>query len=249
MRKSGCGRKKVRRLFREEIQKLLGDHFHFYALQAHPNVDARGYIEEHFKDVIGKMYKPYNNSNYFSLALEDEEEYREDNAELLAELGKHFYVAECSLGENPSEKIEKAVAIDGTDFSPEAEDMVLCIMFDKVNEVVSAAGTVTRIAQGLALSESALRLTGDISKTRYVLLHNKKDYYVYRVEGAPRLVSKHDIGNAIVKLADKELYILFDVNPQPMDVKINAQKLAVNKGDDRISYYTTLIEFSKLTNC
>jgi len=112
--------------------------------------------------------------------------------------------------------------------------------------MVKASTPITRIAQGLALTESALRLTGDISKTRYIILHNKKDYYVYKVGSAPRLVSKKDVGNAVVKLTDKDLYILFDVNPQPLDIAIDAQKLAVNKGDNRISYYTTLIDFSKI---
>lgn len=237
---------KVRQLFREEIQKMLGEHFHFYALQAHPNVNASQYISEHFKDVLGKMYRPYSNSNYFSLALEDREEYREENAVLLAELRKHFYITDCRLGENPTAGLEKAVAEMGTDFTPEASDMVLCIMFDNVHEKVKAAGSVTRIAQGLAMTESALRLTGDISKTRYVLLHNKHDYYVYKVIGAPRLVSRNDVGNAIIKLEGKDLYIVFDVNPTPLKVEIDTKKLAVNTGDDRISYYSTMIEFSKL---
>lgn len=239
-------KEKVRRLFRQELQKMLGEHFHFYALQAHPNVSASEFIVEHFKEVLGKMYKPYRNKEYFSLALEDEEEYRAENALLLAELRKYFYVTDCRIGENPQAGLEKAITTEGTRFAPEESDLVLCIMFDDVSKRIAEAGTVTRIAQGLADTGSALRLTGDISKTKYVLLHNKREYYIYRVIGAPRLVSRKDVAGAIVKLDGQELYIVFEVNPQPMDVAIDKGKLSVNKGDDRISYYTTLIECSKL---
>ena len=92
---------KVREMFRTEIQGILSEKFEFYAMTAHPDVNAKIYIKEHFQEVLGKIYTPYSNKNIFSLALETDEKYKEDNANLLAELRNHFFVERCGIGENP----------------------------------------------------------------------------------------------------------------------------------------------------
>lgn len=96
---------KVREMFREEIQRILSEKFEFYAMMAHPNVDADTYIKEHFQEVLGKIYTPYSNKNIFSLALESDDKYKDENDELLAELRKYFFVEKCGIGENPEPRI------------------------------------------------------------------------------------------------------------------------------------------------
>lgn len=100
-------KKKVRTIFREEIQRMLQERYQFYAMRSHPDEDGRKYIKTHFQDVLGKMYTPYENTDYFSLALDKKDS--ENNEKLLEELRKHFYVVDCSLGDNPQAVIEKAI--------------------------------------------------------------------------------------------------------------------------------------------
>ncbi len=100
-------KKKVRKIFREEIQKMLQQNYQFYAMKAHPDEDGKRYIKSHFQDVLGKIYTPYENTNYYSLALDKRDE--ENNAILLDELRKHFYVVDCALGDNPQEVISRAI--------------------------------------------------------------------------------------------------------------------------------------------
>lgn len=106
--KKEAWKKKVRNIFREEIQRMLQQNYQFYAVRSHPEEDGIHYIKTHFQDVLGKMYSPYENTDYFSLALDKQD--TENNRVLLEELRKHFYVVECSLGDNPQEVINKAVA-------------------------------------------------------------------------------------------------------------------------------------------
>ena len=101
-------KKKVRAIFREEIQKMLQERYQFYAMTAHPDENGLRYIRAHFQDILGKMYTPFENTNYYSLALDKKDEI--NNAQLLEELKKHFYVEECSLGDNPFEVISKAIS-------------------------------------------------------------------------------------------------------------------------------------------
>lgn len=100
-------KKKVREKFREEIQKLLQEKYQFYAMRQLPDEDGQRYIKSHFQDLLGKMYAPYRNTNYYSLALDKSD--KATNATLLEELRKHFYVVECSLGNNPQEVIDQSI--------------------------------------------------------------------------------------------------------------------------------------------
>lgn len=95
----------VREKFRESIQKLLNKHFTFYAMEAHPDVDSVKYIREHFKDIVGKVFNPYQNENIYSLALDMSDP---ESQPLLDKLKEDFYVAECKLGEEPSSVIQRA---------------------------------------------------------------------------------------------------------------------------------------------
>jgi hypothetical protein len=105
--KKASWKKKVREIFREEIQKMLQQNYQFYAMKSHPDEDGKRYIKTHFQDVLGKMYTPYENTEYYSLALDKSDE--ANNATLLEELRRHFYVVECSLGDNPQVVINRAI--------------------------------------------------------------------------------------------------------------------------------------------
>ena len=99
-------KKQVRDKFRAQIQSMLTEQYSFYAMQAHPNMDAKKYIREHFQQILGKIYTPFTNKEIFSLAL-DKEDPEGNNEELLSELKKHFFVEECEIGEDPTNVLSK----------------------------------------------------------------------------------------------------------------------------------------------
>ena len=100
-------KEKVRDMFRTEIQRILEEKFNFYAMSAHPNVDAEAYIKTHFQEVLGKIYTPYTDKGIFSLALD--KEFEEDNEALLDTLRKHFYVEPCAIGDDPTTTMQQAM--------------------------------------------------------------------------------------------------------------------------------------------
>ena len=96
-------KEKLRGKFRESIQKWLRESYDFYILNAHPGVEWKDYIHCHFKDVVGKIYRPFKDEGTLLLALEnvkDDSKVKEDadiniyieNAKLIAELEKSFNV-------------------------------------------------------------------------------------------------------------------------------------------------------------
>lgn len=120
-------RKKVRMMFRKEIQEMLKKNFEFYAMTAHADVNAEEYIKDNFQLLLGKVFHPFENregsdQQYFSLALrkpEKEYEYYKDlkhdavraeemrkritdeNEQVMFNLKQAFYVAPCELGVDP----------------------------------------------------------------------------------------------------------------------------------------------------
>lgn len=97
---------KVRQMFRKEIQKMLEDKFVFYAMTAKEGVSAVSYIEDHFQELLGKVFTPYpdrGQQKYYSVALDSRTDFSDENEALLEQLRESFYVEECQLGQNPTD--------------------------------------------------------------------------------------------------------------------------------------------------
>ena len=103
-------KEKVRNMFRNAIQVMLKEKFDFYAMTAKEGVSAVGYIEEHFQQLLGKVFTPYDDRDgqkYYSLALDNRPQFADDNAALVAQLKGAFYIEPCKLGESPYELLKK----------------------------------------------------------------------------------------------------------------------------------------------
>ena len=121
-------KEKIRKRFREEIQSWLQQDFDFYAMKPHPSVDVKDYIETHFRQVLGKIYTPFEEQDIFSLALDKADV--QNNEKLLAELSKTFFVSKCCLGDNPNDvlaSVEKIPA-DVTSEKMQERNVFTCLV-------------------------------------------------------------------------------------------------------------------------
>ena len=92
-------KQKVRELFREKIQEALKEKYAFYAMAPKPGVNHEEYLRRNFQELLGKVFRPFEDTQYLSLALDS----KEDNTALLAKLQQDYYVVACPLGTNPKE--------------------------------------------------------------------------------------------------------------------------------------------------
>ena len=88
-------------MFRKEIREMLEEKFHFYIMKAHSDAKAIPFLRKNFGSVLGKVFSPYNNKEYYYLALEKSRQFEEENDAVLELLKKKFDVRECSLGDTP----------------------------------------------------------------------------------------------------------------------------------------------------
>ena len=88
-------------MFRKEIREMLEKRFDFYIMKARRNVKATLFLRKNFDTVLGKVFSPYENKEYYYLALEKSRLFEEENDAVLGLLRKKFDVRECSLGDTP----------------------------------------------------------------------------------------------------------------------------------------------------
>lgn len=95
---------KIRDRFRQEIQIMLEEHYEFFVMTPHAGVNAASYIEEHFQQLLGKVFTPYENNGtqrYYSLALSNNEVFKDENEAIVSQLRTSFHVQKCTLGDDP----------------------------------------------------------------------------------------------------------------------------------------------------
>ena len=201
---------KVRALFRKEIQQKLQGDFKFYAMTAHPNVDATQYIEENFKEVLGKLYQPFPNKKFFSLALDSNEKYKEENDMLLEELKNHFYVEECKIGTDPTEILEGAKAITPVPVSIDKQKTgVLMVMMENFADKCVKFLPYGKIAIGIKYSKDSMAIVEHLSEIGYILFHTRKDegQHLFAINGDITVVDTEELGNDIYKnVGTTEMY-------------------------------------------
>ena len=98
-------KEKVRALFRAKIQGLLQERFEFYAMTPKADVDAEQFLRENFQVALGKVYAPYGDAGahaYYSLALDKDAKFKDENEAVLGRLKQGFKVKECPLGADPA---------------------------------------------------------------------------------------------------------------------------------------------------
>ena len=178
----------VRQKFRKSIQEMLEKHFKFYAIQAHQGIDSQEYFRTHFKDVVGKVYSPYQNEDIFSLALDMSDP---KSQELIDQLSKDFYVAPCNLGEEPSSVIERKREEVGEVIKTDNTGMFLTCIVRKSEEGEDENEDAIKLyelfsnhkAEGKTYVMLNLPMGDDISDIKYLLpiVRNTIDGY-YEIE-------------------------------------------------------------------
>ena len=83
--------KLARELFRDKIRTVLQEKYDFYAMKGIGNPFAgEQVIREHFKELQGKLYRPYSDRNLYALALEKKEGLDSTKSDVYKLLENHF---------------------------------------------------------------------------------------------------------------------------------------------------------------
>ena len=108
-------REKVRGIFRERVREMLMKRFEFYVMTPRADTEAKVFFQEHFHDLVGRIYNPYGKRGdfeYYSLALRKNDiaakrDFSKENQKIKDLVKKGFHLSEKPLEElgTPPEKM------------------------------------------------------------------------------------------------------------------------------------------------
>ena len=207
-------KRKVRDKFREEIRDWLQDDFDFYAMAAKPGVNAKQYLRTHFQDVLGKTYTPFADNDIFSLAL-DKEDPEENNALLMAELEKYFFIKPCKLGVNPEQIIEEAKKTEGGKTPAPDKDGVLMVMMENYDTRSMNFLQSGKLAIGIKYTKDSMEIVEHLSSIGYVLFHHRNTIgqHLFAIKDGSNVISSEDVETDRYKNVNTtEMYLSVDID-------------------------------------
>lgn len=240
-------KKLVREKFRREIQDWLQQDYDFYAMQAHPGVDARKYIKDHFQDVLGKVYTPFKDDTLLSLALESKDP---ESALIRAELEKYFYVKECKLGFDPDVAINHAKAAGYTIIpsDPTKNGVLMVMMEDYESKYVKFADG--QIAVGLKMTDESMKILENIQSIGFILFHTRKDegQHIFALTSPCEVRPQSLLDNSIyrnINTANLYLQVSFDSSAELDSSSIHSSKASWTKQSRYDAQYELLSTITK----
>lgn len=204
-------KQKVRELFREKIQAALEKNYKFYAMTPKPGVNHEEYLRENFQELLGKVYRPFDDTNYLSLALDKQKE--SENKDLLDKLQKDYYVVECPLGKNPTSVLSGEKAQNSSE-AVHGRKGVLMVMMEKY-ATKSANFSHGKLAVAIKMTVESMDIVENLSNIGYVLFHHRSDndQHLFSVKGTCIIKAAGELEDARYKnIGNKELYISVDID-------------------------------------
>ena len=252
-------RNQVKEQFRREIQTMLDYHFQFHVMTPREHVDGCEILQQNFKELIGKVFKPYpsgvNGQQFYSLALEKPETIKDaklrdavalENVRVMELLEPYFEILECRLGEDKRNELLTPPP-DGVIYAKE-KDLALLITkegvhFDKAIELLQET---KKVGVALKMDGAVLQLVEGFTKAKYLIIHNKSDRYkVYGFDGTgPKLVPAVKAEPMVVTKQDEQLYLVYQVDTRLHFHLGELDFTAVTHGGS--SYNPQLLPVSKL---
>ena len=118
-------KERTKEKFRANVLEFLSEYYQFFSLQLKPRANEDGglddettldgmhrVIEKHFRNSIGKVFRPYSDEKFMYVGLEDNDKYVDENHRLLAELSQDFSIRYYKLNTNPTDELNKLYQLE-----------------------------------------------------------------------------------------------------------------------------------------
>lgn len=183
-------------------------------MKAHPDVNGEEYIKTHFKELLGKVYSPFTDKSVYSLALDTTTEVNKaENEQLLSELKKYFFVADCRLGEHPDKVLQKPISEGYSPVTDVTKDGVLMVMMENYEGKKQKFLPTGKLAVGIKYTRDGIEIAENLQSIGYVLFHTRKDVgqHLFRVKSVQLIKSVDDLPAGIYRnVSTTEMYVVVD---------------------------------------
>ncbi len=215
---------KVRNLFRKEIQQILADKYDFYAMAAKPGINGEQFLSENFKDVIGKVYTPFADKQVYSLALDKDKQFAQENERIYNLLDSSFHIVRCSLGQDPATLLEEKRVSTIPSPNTLRNGVLMVMMENYANKSVKFLSN-GKLAVGIKWTKDSMEIVENLKSIGYVLFHhrNDDDQHLFAIQGDCAVKEKSEIEEDRYKSVNTtEMYVVVDLD---ITSELNSTKL------------------------
>ena len=205
---------KVRNLFRKEIQQILADKYDFYAMAAKPGINGEQFLSENFKDVIGKVYTPFADKQVYSLALDKDKQFAQENERIYNLLDSSFHIVRCSLGQDPATLLEEKRVSTIPSPNTLRNGVLMVMMENYANKSVKFLNN-GKLAVGIKWTKDSMEIVENLKSIGYVLFHhrNDDDQHLFAIQGDCAVKEKSEIEEDRYKSVNTtEMYVVVDLD-------------------------------------
>ena len=257
----------VRREFRKNIQDVLATQYQFYPMRS-KGVVPEDYVQTHFKQLIGKVFTPFDDKEILTLALQNPNTIADatkrtameaEHAQLLAMLEKDFTIQDnYTLGQQPQLPPRAAIQCSSVD--------TILIGYYKNDQHKKWILEKRLYNARLGDAKGSVDVTPQLLSAKYILLHGQEGISLCQLDGkGPRIITKADlISNHEYpsQNPNAEYYLLFNVKGKGIRKQIleehgfdmNAlwKKLGIDtaiKQQNNLTLRPNTITFPELLDC
>ena len=205
---------KVRNLFRKEIQQILADKYDFYAMTAKPGINGEQFLSENFKDVIGKVYTPFADKQVYSLALDKDKQFAQENERIYNLLDSSFHIVRCSLGQDPTRLLEEKRGSTIPSPNTLRNGVLMVMMENYANKSVKFLSN-GKLAVGIKWTKDCMEIVENLKSIGCVLFHhrNDDDQHLFAIKGTCSIKDTSEIEEDRYKsVSTTEMYVVVDLD-------------------------------------
>ena len=188
-------KEEVRREFRKNIQDVLAKQYQFYPMRS-KGVVPEDYVQTHFKQLIGKVFTPFDDKEILTLALQNPSTIADatkrtameaEHAQLLAMLEKDFTIQDnYTLGQHPQLPPRAAIQC-------KADERVL-IGYYKNFEHLAWVKNKKLYTVRLGDTKGSMSISPELLSVKYLLLHGEKGVSLLELDTeGPKIKNKADL--------------------------------------------------------
>ena len=245
----------VRRQFREHIRKVLAEHYKFYPMRSR-GVDLDEYMTAHFRELIGKVFTPFEDKSIVSLALQRKNltpAMKAEQERLLAMLEEDFYIDHnYTLGQEP--KLPQPVSMR---FG--IQDTII-VGYYKDKKQLQWIRNIQRYNVRIGNARGTMEISPALVGAKYLFLYGPCGQFKYRLaEESPVIWSRDDMIQQGYENPRYEFYFIFRlgellVEGDLANLKIDEKKIEDilrAKGKFKVAYDKDpfAISLTELVNC
>lgn len=218
--------KKVRELFRRNIQDMLNKRFQFHIMTPFEHIDGEEVLRANFKDLLGKVFQPYPDSeigqHYYSLALARPESIEDDqlrrtieieNMHVIDLVDSYFDRRECRIGEDKRDELIKYDIV----MPSSAKRGVLLVMMENYEAKSPQFLPSGIIAVGIKYQAESMKIVENLKEIGFILFHHRSDLgqHLFAVKNECVVVDKGKLDSSIYKnINTADVYIVVQLDSE-----------------------------------